>query len=413
MRSSTKPAGGRRGAGPILVAAVVAMLVVGCTPNPGGPPAEPGPPTISKFTATPSRAESPALVVFRWSVADPRNDPLRCRLDVDSDGVWDHERMPCRSRDSVMIPVDSATSATATLEVSDADYPPVTATATYGVGAVTAETYNIDLDLDPAMSPEFRSAFESAAQRWESVIPVGVSDTTLSLLDGLFGWIPAYDGPVDDIRIVARDTDIDGPGKILGRAGALLARAGDFQPYFGFMEFDTADLEQLAAAGQLHSVILHEMGHVIGLGPGWILSGFVSGPIDPHYEAPFAIAAYQQLGGDFRVPLENEGGVGTLFGHWRESTFDDELMTGYLGSSDAEPLSVLSVAALADFGYGVALDRADPYVLPRLRTDAFARGLASLFESTDEDGRQVHERPHTEQIGPFTDGLPSPLPDHY
>ena len=66
------------------------------------------------------------------------------------------------------------------------------------------------------------------------------------------------------------------------------------------------------------------------------------------------------------VPVANTGGPGTADGHWRESVFDNELMTGYLDSGD-NPLSAITVGSLGDIGYGVDLDASDPYGTPALR----------------------------------------------
>src|SRR5690606_4901993 len=111
-------------------------------------------------------------------------------------------------------------------------------------------------------------------------------------------------------------------------------------------------------------VILHEMGHVLGLGTNYLLIGLVDGfPFDPHYTGRAGVAAHQELGGDRYVPLEDQGGLGTAVGHWRESVFGNELMTGYLNQG-SQPLSRLTVAALADLGYGVDLSAADPYSIP-------------------------------------------------
>ena len=45
------------------------------------------------------------------------------------------------------------------------------------------------------------------------------------------------------------------------------------------------------------------------------------------------------------------GGSGTAGGHWRETTFKTELMTGFLNSGVKNPLSRLSVGTLQDMGY--------------------------------------------------------------
>jgi hypothetical protein len=60
------------------------------------------------------------------------------------------------------------------------------------------------------------------------------------------------------------------------------------------------------------------------------------------------------------VPVENSGGAGTRDAHWRESVFNNELMTGYLNSG-TNPLSRVTVASLADLGYQVDPNAADAF----------------------------------------------------
>jgi hypothetical protein len=65
-----------------------------------------------------------------------------------------------------------------------------------------------------------------------------------------------------------------------------------------------------------------------------------------------------------RVKLvEREGGPGTREGHWRESSFGNELMTGFLNPGET-PLSRLTIAALRDMGYEVNMDAADAFDIP-------------------------------------------------
>ncbi len=386
--------------GSILTALLAGVLVVGAAcapPPPTGPPAPPGPPVIDSFTSVSQRTEAPVLTTLGWRITDPNNDVLVCRVDTDGDGTVDKEIVPCSSASSVLAQFDTAGTRTATLEVSDGSFPPVTTQVEIPVTAGPTETFDITLRLAPGMRPEFAQAFQNAAARWESVIAAGVPDQRLDLIAGLFGWVPAFNGIVDDVLIDARDSAIDGPGKVLGRAGALLVRQPQWLPYYGFMEFDTADLDALDASGRLGDVILHEMGHVLGLGTSWLLTGAIADPLtNPAYTGPAGIAAYQELGGRRFVPVENEGGLGTVFGHWRESVFGDELMTGFLGNQPTK-MSRLTIAALADQGYGVDLSAADAYSLP---LPSAAQRSAEL--SVDDL--------HTEQVGPFLDGLPDPLP---
>jgi hypothetical protein len=139
------------------------------------------------------------------------------------------------------------------------------------------------------------------------------------------------------------------------------------------MTFDTADLANLEANGTLNSVILHEMGHVLGIGTIWTTLGLLTNPslpsspgVDTHFTGANAIAAFNTVGGATytgggKVPVENtQGGVGTRDGHWRESVLANELMTGFLNAG-ANPLSVLTIRSLTDLGYTVSTATADAF----------------------------------------------------
>ena len=73
--------------------------------------------------------------------------------------------------------------------------------------------------------------------------------------------------------------------------------------------------------------------------------------------------------------------MGTENGHWREPVFGNELMTGYVNSPGANPLSFMSVAAQEDLGYVVNYAAADAYV--HAFTAPVAGGAALLFLGGD------------------------------
>jgi hypothetical protein len=107
------------------------------------------------------------------------------------------------------------------------------------------------------------------------------------------------------------------------------------------------------------------MGHVLGIGtlPGWSSNQAGAGTLTSSFVGPRARGAWQELGGNGAVPVENNGIPGTTDSHWRESVFDRELMTGY-EDAGRDPLSRLTVAALGDLGYGVNLSSAENFLLP-------------------------------------------------
>jgi hypothetical protein len=173
---------------------------------------------------------------------------------------------------------------------------------------------------------------------------------------------------VDDLRIWASVPAIDGVGNVLGQAGPCHVRLGVPFPITGLLRLDAADIAAMEANGTLFDVVLHEMGHILGIGSLWDLSpwAFLQGVgVDPYHNGAQTVAAFNTAGGAGRtvgpkVPVENTGGAGTVNSHWRESVHQHELMTGWI-SSLSNPLSIITIASLADFGYSVNMGAADAY----------------------------------------------------
>jgi hypothetical protein len=203
------------------------------------------------------------------------------------------------------------------------------------------------------LSASQQLVFDRAAARWEQVI---VGDLPNATYNGL---------AVDDLLIDASSVAIDGVNGILGQAGPDSVRGGTYLPVHGTMQFDTADLASMEANNTLYEVILHEMGHVLGIGTIWQYRGLLTGAgtADPRFVGARAVAEYNAMFGTNAAGVPVEGTPapqGTRDGHWRESVFGNELMTGYIAAAN-NPLSRLTVASLADLGYTVNLAAADPY----------------------------------------------------
>ncbi|HYG67137.1 MAG TPA: leishmanolysin-related zinc metalloendopeptidase, partial [Anaeromyxobacteraceae bacterium] len=210
-------------------------------------------------------------------------------------------------------------------------------------------------------------ALARARARIEAVIVGDLPDVPLSLSAQPDCGDVAVNETVDDLLVLVRFERIDGRGGVVGRAGPCVIRDASSLPILGIMHFDSADLADLEAAGQLESVILHELLHVTGLGTLWAALGRIAGTgtTDPVFTGPAARSAFLELDGGatyggIPVPVESTGGAGTAEGHWRESVFGRELMTGWI-SGTSQPLSRTSVASLADLGYAVELPQADAF----------------------------------------------------
>jgi hypothetical protein len=233
--------------------------------------------------------------------------------------------------------------------------------------------YGITLCFTHTMTASQRAAFENAAARWQGLITADLPSVPVNQPRGFCSVVsPALNMTVDDLLIFVTVEQIDGPGGALGGAGFCVGRSQGSLPVVGRMRFDAADLEgSIAQYNLLPALVLHEMGHVLGLGTLWIPFGYLQDPSAPGalkdtwYSGAGALVGFNNIGGATytqgkKVPLENTGGVGTLNVHWRESVFARELMTGYLGPGEA-PLSEMTVRALGDVGYQVNVAGADPF----------------------------------------------------
>ena len=252
--------------------------------------------------------------------------------------------------------------------------------------AAATSAYKIEVRFLGGLTTAQKNAFKRAADRWTRVI---VGDLPSVQVDGEV---------VDDLLILAQGVAIDGPGGILGQAGPTHLRpasagASAFLPVKGIMSFDTADLAKMQQDGTLKDVITHEMGHVIGIGTIWSLKGKLkgAGSANPRFTGLAAKTAFGALkaAAAAEVPVENSGGAGTRDGHWRETVFRTELMSGFIAAPN-NPISRMTVASLKDLGYTVDLTKAEPYTLP----DLFAIAAAGAGST--------HHRPHALPVVPIT-----------
>jgi hypothetical protein len=294
-----------------------------------------------------------------------------------------------------------------------------------------AQGFNIVIrNVGPAFSPAVQVAFDSAEARWERIIYGDLQDGQLTATDAcsMAGTVDDLNEVVDDIIILARFDSIDGPGLVLGNAGdcGYLRNNGGL-PALGRMVFDTADVASMITNGILNDVILHEMGHVLGFSGGRFdlvfgnvnrdcialqTSGTPPNVVsqDTHYSCAIGRAMFDSIGGSsytggLKVPLENcasgvpsSCGGGTYNGHWREPTFGNELMTGYINAG-ANPMSVLTIAVMGELGYTVNYAAAAAYTRTFTAPAAFQGTwlelgndiyVAPVTRFIDPNGRVVH-----------------------
>ncbi len=265
-------------------------------------------------------------------------------------------------------------------------------------------SFDIDLVFVGPTTEEFRSAALQTADRWTEVITADLRDVPVpdSTVDCLREG-PRFFGTVDDLVVFVgveslhRASGLADLCRTRDRYSPIQARRyrylGSSLPYMGYIVLDA----DLVARGRepwgrehLAVVILHEIGHALGIGTSWHDSGFLqdSDGADPHFNGPLAIEAFDAAGGTnytsgAKVPVTSRGS------HWR---FGGELMSPGAGSA----LSAVTVQSLADLGYVVDVSRADPYRLPGSAKAVAGPGL-DLHDDilhgptgvADEDGHVV------------------------
>ena len=168
----------------------------------------------------------------------------------------------------------------------------------------------------------------------------------------------------------------------------------------GTMQFDLTQMG-LYSEATAKAIILHEMGHVLGL----VNMQENCGDCKSHlYTCSLALGEYRAIQAaqgsaktcaSLRIEDESTGlfNPGSPCYHWDEACFADaassELMTALVENNKAQPISRVTVAALEDInpidGYRVDYKNADPYPLPASRrlTSGFKHEVLVPLETVD------------------------------
>jgi hypothetical protein len=128
-----------------------------------------------------------------------------------------------------------------------------------------------DISLQLIIPSSDLTLFTAAAERWQSIIVGDLPDRGV-FFDGALFSDPRCVAPntIDDLFICGSYNTIDGPindttSSILGFGGPTYTRRKGGLTLIGEMVFDIDDISFLKDSGSFDTVILHEMGHVLGM----------------------------------------------------------------------------------------------------------------------------------------------------
>jgi hypothetical protein len=236
--------------------------------------------------------------------------------------------------------------------------------------------FDISLSFVGTVPASVQNAASAAASRWEELIIGDVTDVTIGSPENIDACVEGetVSGTIDDIQIFVQVTSFTSP-TTLASAGPCAYRTFGELPAWGVLKVNQDKISQLEAEGGLVDVMIHEMGHVLGLGTMWEQKDLLRNPsignpgADTHFIGARARAAFDAAGGTSyvgaKVPVENStGNEGSDDGHWRESVFRTELMSPSYESGAVKPVSAITVESFRDLGYGVDVSAADAYTLP-------------------------------------------------
>lgn len=289
-----------------------------------------------------------------------------------------------------------------------------TATVTASVVAAPASGYNIEVRLTAGADPRLHEVARRAADRWSRVIVGDAPDVRVNNLPAgaCYPASPTESATIDDLLVIIRTDSVDGPDKALAVGGACLVRSqGSRLPALGVVTVDAADLPTIFARDWGADLLVHELGHAIGIGSReWLGRGLITGhgSTDPRYTGGAAVAASARLGyeGSGTLAVENQGS--SAGGHWRETVYGTELMTGFINSA-ANPLSAVTVGALHDLGYAVSETGADVTTAQQTAPPA-ARGTGPVAARAPAPAGEIIDRVTEPSYAVDADGRVSPLP---
>lgn len=244
------------------------------------------------------------------------------------------------------------------------------------IGGAENDSYTVNLTKTPPVggfnpAAEGQPGFQIALNLDSSVIHQEVfraaADKAASLVNNDLPDVMTAAGMlIDDLLINFSVGAIDGGFNTAAFAQATGLRSPEEGrlAYDGRIKVDEADIERFFQNGQLEDLLVHEILHLMGVGAtGWSHLGL--NVFKGEYTGEHALNVYRELSGDSKagfVPLENStGSSASDNSHWAESVFKDEIMSP-LATTD-EAISRLTLAGLADLGYDVNFNLAEPFTL--------------------------------------------------
>jgi FG-GAP-like repeat/Bacterial pre-peptidase C-terminal domain len=208
-------------------------------------------------------------------------------------------------------------------------------------------------------TPIMRNAIRTAANFWESVISFSSFSGNHALT----------------INFTGEDLGWNNGGGYLAFAGFDW---GNFTPENRFLPTQGSTIVNInpdalsymtAVVDYFTDVMIHELGHVLGIGTLWKFNQLINSNNATYNANTYAGWVYGELLGTYNqqtIPIEPQ-----VLAHWDEATFSNELMTPFASALGTNmPASQLTLASLRDMGWQVNYGAAEAFALSLQRLQA-------------------------------------------
>ena len=225
----------------------------------------------------------------------------------------------------------------------------------------------VDGDGQNPLPTRVLQSMDRVTVRWRRVLRTAPTGEFVRLAVGECRNAVSVGAFITGVRVLVRLDTL--ASRIAGQGGPCVIRATGL-PLLGTVSLNILNYNTLSDR-KLDDLILHEVGHVLGIGTIWgrgALAPLVDGgtdAIDPIFVGVNALGAFARLGQSRRftgrtVPLQLNSR-----GHWRGDAFAGEVMAPSLVAA-AQPTSAVTVAALRDMGWDAELEAYEEFTLPEV-----------------------------------------------